>query len=582
MSETERPSGANDAELISRVRGGDVDAYGELFSRHVDAATRLARTLAGAADADDLVSEAFVKVLNVLLGGGGPDIAFRAYLLTAVRRLHVDKIRSTRRATPTDDLTPYDPGVPFRDTVITGFEGGAAARAFASLPERWQMVLWHLEVEGQKPAEVAPLLGMSANSVSALAYRAREGLRQAFLQMHTADLVEDNCRWTHDKIGAYVRKGLSRRDHDKVERHLDECRRCTAIYLELAELNTSLAAVIGPLVLGGAAAAYLAGGAVGATGLVGLGALLGRARDLVVGNSQAAIAVGATAGLAAVATTGFLVMQHHPGHGTLAVSDPALSGRPSDAPAPISPAHRRAVHRVQPQRPAATRTTGAHPVALVSPRGTPTTAPARAKGTATATPSAARVTRQVSGPTTPGPTTAPTTHAPDTGRGTGPSTGPGAPGTPRPTGSPSAPAPPPPASADVALQVSDPLGATSLGALVSDAAGTSGFLVRVAGIPTGATVRLTVESNATVRLDVGGLRGCTVHRATVTCVVTPQTGQMAWVFNRPLQSLRVSMKASPATDGSKTYDDPNPSNNSFMLSNKGSQGLPAGGPGGRG
>ena len=173
------------------MRGGDVAAYGTLFSRHVDAATRLARQLVRGSDADDLVSEAFVKVLNVLLGGGGPDVAFRAYLLTAVRRLHVDKVRSNQRLTTTDDLTPFDPGVPFNDTAVAGFEGGAAAKAFASLPERWQLVLWHLEVEGQKPADIAPLLGMSANSVSALAYRAREGLRQAFLTMHIGDLVSD-------------------------------------------------------------------------------------------------------------------------------------------------------------------------------------------------------------------------------------------------------------------------------------------------------------------------------------------------------------------------------------------------------
>src|SRR6476619_4367349 len=87
-----------DPELISRVRDGDVGAYGTLCARHVDAATRLARVLVGGPDADDLVSESFVKVLNVLLGGGGPDVAFRAYLLTAVRRLHVDKVRSTQRA----------------------------------------------------------------------------------------------------------------------------------------------------------------------------------------------------------------------------------------------------------------------------------------------------------------------------------------------------------------------------------------------------------------------------------------------------------------------------------------------------
>ena len=262
-----------DPELISRVREGDVGAYGTLFARHVDAATRLARLLVGPSDADDLVSEAFVKVLNVLLGGGGPDVAFRAYLLTAIRRLHIDKVRGQQKLTTAGDMTPFDPGVPFTDTAVAGFEGGAAAKAFASLPERWQMVLWHLEVENQKPADIAVLLGMSANSVSALAYRAREGLRQAFLTMHAGDLVSDACRETNDLMGGYVRHALSRRDSAKVEDHLDHCRRCTAVYLELDEVNSSLAGLLGPVLLGGAAAGYLGGGAA-----VGAGAGVGRCR----------------------------------------------------------------------------------------------------------------------------------------------------------------------------------------------------------------------------------------------------------------------------------------------------------------
>ena len=164
-----------------------------------------------------------MKVLRVLSTGGGPDVAFRAYLLTAVRRLHVDKIRASAKVRPTDDLEQFDPGTPFKDTAVDNFENAAAAKAFASLPERWQLVLWHLEVEGQKPAEVAPLLGMSANSVSALAYRASEGLRQAYLQMHLADTGAENCRWVTERLGAHVRNGLSRRDAAKVDEHLDEC-----------------------------------------------------------------------------------------------------------------------------------------------------------------------------------------------------------------------------------------------------------------------------------------------------------------------------------------------------------------------
>ena len=255
-----RVDGPGDAELIAAVRGGDVDAYGELFARHVDAARRLAGQLAGPGDADDLVSDAFTKVLTVLQRGGGPDLAFRAYLLTAVRRLHVDRIRSGSRLRPVDDLTPFDPGVPFHDTAVEGFDNATAAKAFASLPERWQMVLWHTEVEQQKPADIAVLLGMSANSVSALAYRAREGLRQAFLSMHAADPDDVDCGWTRDHLGAYVRGGLSRRDVARVDDHLEDCRACAAVYLELTEVNSGLSALLAPLLLGTAGAAYLSSG----------------------------------------------------------------------------------------------------------------------------------------------------------------------------------------------------------------------------------------------------------------------------------------------------------------------------------
>jgi RNA polymerase sigma factor (sigma-70 family) len=262
--------GPGDAELISAVRGGDVDAYGELFARHVDAARRLARQLTGPADADDLVSDAFTKVLTVLQRGGGPDLAFRAYLLTAVRRLHVDKIRAGSRLRPVDDLTPFDPGLPFHDTAVAGFENAAAAKAFASLPERWQMVLWHTEVEQQKPADIAPLLGMSANSVSALAYRAREGLRQAFLSQHATDPDDVDCAWTRDHLGAYVRSGLSRRDASRVDDHLASCRACAAVYLELTEVNSGLAGILAPLLLGSAGAGYVSSGGAG-TGFLSTG-----------------------------------------------------------------------------------------------------------------------------------------------------------------------------------------------------------------------------------------------------------------------------------------------------------------------
>ncbi|WP_300680327.1 sigma-70 family RNA polymerase sigma factor [Nocardioides sp.] len=323
--------GTSDAELISAVRGGDLEAYGHLFERHVEAARRLARQLVPGLDADDLVSDAFAKVLAVLQNGGGPDLAFRAYLLTAIRRLHVDRIRSGSKLQTTDDMSPYDPGVPFHDTAVAGFENATAAKAFASLPERWQQVLWHTEVEGQKPADVAPLLGMSANSVSALAYRAREGLREAFVSMHAAEAIEDACAVTRSNLGAYIRGGSSRRDAAKIEGHLQGCRECTAIYLELTEVNSNLGAVLAPLLLGTAGAGYLAAAHLGAAAAAKGGVVLafGRAKDWVLHHP-----LGRTTGGAGVAAAAVIAVALglHATSGPSTTPDSALT-----APAPTTP-----------------------------------------------------------------------------------------------------------------------------------------------------------------------------------------------------------------------------------------------------
>ena len=58
-------SGKSDAELIAEVRSGKIASYGTLYERHTGAAHNLARQLArSSSEADDLVSEAFAKVLT--------------------------------------------------------------------------------------------------------------------------------------------------------------------------------------------------------------------------------------------------------------------------------------------------------------------------------------------------------------------------------------------------------------------------------------------------------------------------------------------------------------------------------------
>ena len=239
--------GPSDTELITLVRRGELAAYGTLFERHAGAAYNLARQLTRSSmEADDLVAEAFTKVLDTLRGGKGPDSAFRAYLLTALRHTAYDKTRRDRKLDLTEDMADLSGKadaliVPFTDTAVRGLDRSLAAKAFARLPERWQAVLWHTEIERQRPAEVAPILGLTANGVSALAYRAREGLRQAYLQVHLREATGVRCRATTDRLGAWIRDGLSKREAAQVEAHLDECVQCRACVAELDDLNGALA-----------------------------------------------------------------------------------------------------------------------------------------------------------------------------------------------------------------------------------------------------------------------------------------------------------------------------------------------------
>ncbi|MCX2749665.1 sigma-70 family RNA polymerase sigma factor [Arthrobacter sp. MI7-26] len=259
---------ASDGQLIAMVRSGDLDAYDGLYARHVSIASTVARkNVDNLSDADDVVAEAFQSVLQSLVAGKGPEHFFRAYLLSAVTRLSHHKNRKAGRTLPTSDETVLDHKMTPDDPAIQAFESHTVARAFRSLPERWQAALWYLDVERMKPAAVAPILGLSPNAVSALGMRAREGLRRQYLQMHVSETAQGACTEFVSQLGSYVRGGLSKSAAAKVRDHLDGCAKCTAVLLDLKDVQGTMRAVLLPLITGVPLAAW--GGKVSGLGVVG-------------------------------------------------------------------------------------------------------------------------------------------------------------------------------------------------------------------------------------------------------------------------------------------------------------------------
>ncbi|GAA0542221.1 hypothetical protein GCM10010172_24570 [Paractinoplanes ferrugineus] len=228
----------SDTDLLAAVRGGDTAAYGTLYERHRTAARQLAYGLTrDPADMEDLVAETFAKVFASLRSGRGPLVAFRAYLNTTMRHVCYHRARHDRRLEFTDDLSRYDEGEPFTDPALDRLERAYAAAAFRQLPERWRDVLWQTAVEGNTPAEVAGMLGMTPNAVAVLAHRAREGLRSLYLQQHIAVAEHPECRWAGDRLGVHLRGRLAPRDANRMRGHLRWCDECRGRVAEISEID---------------------------------------------------------------------------------------------------------------------------------------------------------------------------------------------------------------------------------------------------------------------------------------------------------------------------------------------------------
>src|SRR5262245_30740082 len=302
----------SDAELLEQARNGDEAAYAELYVRHQPAALRLASTYRRLGDPEDLVNEAFEKVLAAVRRGGGPTEAFRAYLFVTLRRLAAERAERPPEE-PLDDV-PEPVAAEAAEPEMARADRDIMNDAFESLPDRWQTVLWHSAVEGRAPRELASVLGVSANAAPALAYRAREKLRQAYLQAHLLASPHPECEPHRSRLGAYVRGGLNRHDQAATKRHVGQCESCQALAVELTDVNRMLVRSLLPFFLVGSTrvAALAAGGAAGGgVGTAGNGAAAGaasvsagkrrawgRVRDLAPSAGSAGVAALLVAGLA--------------------------------------------------------------------------------------------------------------------------------------------------------------------------------------------------------------------------------------------------------------------------------------------
>lgn len=236
----------SDQELAQLVRGGDTDAFAELFNRHHSAAARLASMHANDVyTAQDFVAESFFRVLQALKSGGGPSTSFRSYLLRVLRNVVAEWGRNAGRQVSVPDVSVYEAecAASAGNEALKKYEQTLAWEALSSLSHRWKAVLWCTIVQSEQPAAIADTMGISPNSVAALAYRAKEGLRQAYLTVHLdQNNYSSQCSHYVGRLAAFSRGRLGECGEGDMVAHLKSCETCDRLYQEIAELNHLLQA----------------------------------------------------------------------------------------------------------------------------------------------------------------------------------------------------------------------------------------------------------------------------------------------------------------------------------------------------
>lgn len=168
-----------DAGLLEAAAGGSHLAFGEIVARHFQPVYRLVwRLTGGAADAEDIAQEAFVKLWR------NPAqlreaTALRGWLMRVASNAVIDGSRKPRSLPLADAPDPPDPQAR-PDAPLDREQAARLVDArIAALPERQRLALSLVYFEGLSNIEAAAVMEVSVDALESLLSRARRNLKES-------------------------------------------------------------------------------------------------------------------------------------------------------------------------------------------------------------------------------------------------------------------------------------------------------------------------------------------------------------------------------------------------------------------
>lgn len=171
----------DDAALMRRIAKGDQKALQALMRVHLAKTVRLAtRIMGGAAAAEDIAQEAFVRVWKNAVRWEDPETRgaqFSTWLYRIVLNLCIDEKRKNRTVNVDDDFDMADDRLNAEGRLQQREQTARVKAALDQLPDRQRAAFVLCFYEEYSNKEAADLLGISVKAIESLLVRARRTLR---------------------------------------------------------------------------------------------------------------------------------------------------------------------------------------------------------------------------------------------------------------------------------------------------------------------------------------------------------------------------------------------------------------------
>ncbi|HZS14353.1 MAG TPA: sigma-70 family RNA polymerase sigma factor [Candidatus Dormibacteraeota bacterium] len=237
--------GATDAELATRARDGDADAFGQLYERYARSIHDMIYSLVrNPTLADDLTQTAFLHAFETVGRLRDPEIV-QSWLYTIAHNVTRRHITRSTKAESLDDMLDLEaPDLSPEESAVSKDMIELVWTAARSLDPR-QFTVLDLSIRHHlTPTEIGIVLGTSQRHASVLLHRAHDALRIAVRTLALAR-AREVCPRLHELVPRGQQGPLTPEQRRSVEHHMRTCTECA----DLATRMTAPAELLGGVLL---------------------------------------------------------------------------------------------------------------------------------------------------------------------------------------------------------------------------------------------------------------------------------------------------------------------------------------------